>query len=365
MSDRPDRGPEAGALPTADGLLDALGWTDTWATEAEQVGAAMRHPSTPGRLIRHDGALVTVATAAGLDAVPVLASLDPAPIVGDWVLVSDGAVRAVLSRTSLLRRRDTTRDVEQPIVANVNTVLIVCGLDRPVKAGRVQRATALAADAGAEPVVVLTKADTVPDPEGRADDLRRENPGVDVLVTSARQGEGLDAIRDRATGRTIVLIGESGAGKSQLTNALCDQEVALVGDVRGGDSKGRHTTTHREIHLLASGGVLIDTPGIRAVGLWTDGDAVDAAFDDIESLAAECRFSDCTHHHEPGCAVLAAVADGRLDEDRLLSWRGLSEEADEAARRQEAKAWRAGEGRPPRGLTRRGRDRVPDDPDDS
>lgn len=348
-----------------DGLLDALGWTPAWADEASRVSSSLRHPSTAGRLVRHDGALVTVATADGLESVPVLASLDPAPIVGDWVLVSDGAVRAVLSRTSLLRRRDTTRDVEQPIVANVDAVLIVCGLDRPVKAGRIQRATALAADAGAEPVIVLTKADAVADADRVAQDLRDANPGVDVLVTSARTDTGLDALRDRIAGRTVVMIGESGAGKSRLTNALSAQDVALVGDVRGGDAKGRHTTTHREIHLLATGGVLIDTPGIRAVGLWTDGDAVDAAFDDIDDLAAECRFSDCTHRNEPGCAVRAAVADGRLDEDRLRSWRDLSEEADEAARRQEAKAWRAGEGRPPRALTRRGRDRVPDDPEDS
>lgn len=295
---------------------------------------------------------------------PVLASLDPAPIVGDWVLVADGAVRATLARTSLLRRRDTTRDVEQPIVANIDIVFIVCGLDRPIRAGRVQRATALAVDAGAQPIIVLTKADAVDDPKAVAGSMEEENPGVDVLITSSRQGEGLDELRRRADGYTVVLIGESGAGKSRLTNALCESEVALVGAVREGDSKGRHTTSHREIHLLATGGVLIDTPGIRSVGLWTDTESVDATFDDIEELAADCRFSDCAHRGEPGCAVRAAIERGELDPARLAAWHALTDETDEAARRQEAKAWRAGEGRAPRNQTRRGRARVPDDPED-
>ncbi len=346
-----------------DDLLTALGWTDRWAALAATASEEQRSDAVPGRVLRHDGALVTVATADGLVAVPVLASIEPAPVVGDWVLVSEGAVRATLDRSSLLRRRDTTRDVEQPIAANVDIVFIVCGLDRPVRSGRVQRATALAVDAGAQAIIVLTKADAVDDPAAVADVMEAENPDVDVLVTSSREGEGLDELRRRIDGFTVVLIGESGAGKSRLTNALCESEVALVGEVRTGDAKGRHTTTHRELHLLATGGVLIDTPGIRSVGLWTDSEAVDATFDDIEDLAVDCRFSDCAHRGEPGCAVQAAIGRGDLDPARLAAWHDLTDEADQAAARQEAKAWRRGEGRAPRNQTRRGRARVPDDPE--
>lgn len=349
----------------ADDLLTALGWSDRWAALAARAAEELRSASTPGRVVRHDGALVTVATAAGLEAVPVLASIDPPPVVGDWVLVADGAVRATLARSSLLRRRDTTRDVEQPIVANVDIVFIVCGLDRPLSAGRVQRATALAVDAGAQPIIVLTKADKADDPEAVMRAVEEANPDVDVLLTSSREGAGIDELRDRTTGFTVVLIGESGAGKSRLTNALCEDEVALVGDVREGDSKGRHTTSHREIHLLANGGILVDTPGIRSVGLWTDTEAVDATFDDIEEIAAGCRFSDCAHQGEPGCAVRAAIERGELDPARVEQWRGLVAESEQAARRQEEKAWRQGEGRPPRNQTRRGRARVPDDPEDT
>jgi len=347
-----------------DDLLPALGWTERWAALAAAAAEELRSPSTPGRVIRHDGALVTVATADGLEAVPVLASIEPQPVVGDWVLVAEGAVRATLGRSSLLRRRDTTRDTEQALVANVDIVFIVCGLDRPLSAGRVQRATALAVDAGAEPVIVLTKADAVDDPQAAVAELEAANPGVDVLLTSSRQGLGIEELRQRAAGWTVVLIGESGAGKSRLTNSLCADEVALVGEVRGGDSKGRHTTSHREIHLLANGGILVDTPGIRSVGLWTDTESVDATFDDVEEIAAGCRFSDCAHQGEPGCAVRAAIERGELDPARVEAWRRLVEETDQHARRQEEKAWRQGEGRPPRNLTRRGRARVPDDPED-
>lgn len=344
--------------------MQALGWDERWAALTAAAADELKAESTPGRVLRHDGALVTVATADGPEAVPVLASIDPPPVVGDWVLISDLAVRATLPRTSLLRRRDTTRDVEQAIVANVDIVFIVCGLDRPLSAGRVQRATALAVDAGAQPIIVLTKSDKVDDPDAIVAEVVEANPDVDVLITSSREGDGIDELRQRTAGFTVVMIGESGAGKSRLTNALCEDEVALVGDVREGDSKGRHTTSHREIHLLANGGILVDTPGIRSVGLWTDTEAVDATFDDVEELAAGCRFSDCAHQGEPGCAVQAAIEAGDLDPARLAAWRGLVDEADQAARRQEAKAWRQGEGRAPRNQTRRGRARVPDDPED-
>jgi ribosome biogenesis GTPase len=148
-----------------------------------------------------------------------------------------------------------------------------------------------------------------------------------VIITSAREGLGLDEVRDRARGRTVTMLGESGAGKSSLVNALLGEDVAAVGEVRAGDSKGRHTTTARDLHVLPDGGVLIDTPGIRGVGLWVEPDAVAETFADVDDLAVDCRFTDCLHDSEPGCAVTAAIEDGRLTPERLAGWRALHDEA--------------------------------------
>jgi ribosome biogenesis GTPase len=181
-------------------------------------------------------------------------------------------------------------------------------------------------EAGATPVVVLTKAAVAADPEGVAAEISEACPGVEVLLTSAREGVGLDALRDHTRGRTVALLGESGAGKSSLVNALLGDEVAEIGAVRAGDSKGRHTTTTRDLHLLPSGGVIVDSPGIRAVGLWADPDDVSETFADIDELAAQCRFADCAHDTEPGCAVTAAVEAGDLSAARVEAWRSLDDE---------------------------------------
>lgn len=337
--------PPTPADPTA--ALAGLGWSERWAERAAAAaGGIDRDGARPGRVVRHDGLTVTVATAAGVVAVPVLATVDPPPVVGDWVLAGD-AVCATLERSSLLRRRDPMRDVEQAIAANVDTVVIVCGLDRPVKPGRVQRATALARDAGADPLVALTKADLSDDPDRARAEVEAGSPGVAVIVTSSATGRGIAELRAAGRGRTVVLMGESGAGKSSLANALAREDVAAVGAVRAGDAKGRHTTTARELHVLPSGGVLIDTPGIRAVGLWGDAGTVAEAFEDVEDLAAGCRFSDCAHAGEPGCAVEAAVVAGRLARPRLDAWHALRAEADAVEERADARARRAGEGRRP------------------
>lgn len=291
--------------------------------------------------MRHDGIAVLVATRDGTEQRPVLASVDPIPVVGDWVLATDDAVYATLPRRSLLRRRDPMRDVEQPIVANVDVVLIVTGADRPLRPGRVVRATTQARDAGATPIMVLTKSDLSEDAKGAAGVLEGANPGVDLVVTSSRSGEGMSTLRRMCADRTVVLIGESGAGKSRLTNALAGDDVAIVGAVRESDAKGRHTTTAREIHLLPDGGVIIDTPGIRSVGLWTDADAVAEAFDDIETLALECRFADCEHQTEPGCAVREAVEAGDIHPARLDAWRELHAEAEATDAQAEAREKRS------------------------
>lgn len=306
--------------------LDAYGWDPRWAaTFAEVAGAAA---AAPGRVVRHDGVALTVATPDGVDQYPM--RVDGSVAVGDWVVVADGVVTAVLPRRSLLRRRDPDKGVEQLLAANVDVVGVVCGLDRPVKDGRIQRATLLAHDAGAEPLVVLTKADLLDDHGPIVADVEAGSPGAEVAVVASPEGSGIDDLRTRLSGRTVVLIGESGAGKSTLVNALSGEDVAATGAVRKGDSKGRHTTTSRELYPLPGGGVIIDSPGIRSVGVWGDPAAVAASFTDVAAFATDCRFSDCLHDREPDCGVREAVERGDLARPRLEAWQALAGEAAEA-----------------------------------
>jgi ribosome biogenesis GTPase / thiamine phosphate phosphatase len=321
--------------------LVPYGWTDRWAAllaalaDAGTLGAPPASapagealpPLVPGRVVRHDGMAVILAMPEGTRTVVLSRRLDPAPTVGDWVAVAGDVPVAVLPRTSLLTRRSAATDAPQNLAANVDAVLVVCGLDRPVKAGRLDRVITMARDAGAVPIVVLAKADMAADAGEQAGQVADSHPGVEVMTTSVVTGTGLDHLHALVRDRTVVLVGESGAGKSSLTNALVGDEVMAIGDVRAGDAKGRHTTSTREAHLLPGGGVLIDTPGLRAVGLWADVDAVAAAFSDVDDLAAGCRFNDCRHDGEPGCAVHAAVADGTLAADRFAGWQRLEREA--------------------------------------
>jgi len=307
--------------------LRPLGWDEGW----EDALSAIDSRARPGRVLLHHGVGLVLALPESVETIMLTQRLRPAPAVGDWIAVVDDEAVAILPRRSLLRRRNAHGDGEQQLAANIDVVLLVCGLDRPVKDGRIQRGTAIAHDAGARPVVVLTKASR--DAEGIADanaaaaEVRLTHPGVEVVITSVKEGEGLDDLRRIIGDRTVTLLGESGAGKSSIVNALLGSEVAATGEVREADSKGRHTTTSRELHLLPDGGILIDTPGIRAVGLVTDTDAVAETFTDVDELAESCRFADCQHSGQPGCAIASALEAGEVTVDRVEAWRRLLDEA--------------------------------------
>jgi ribosome biogenesis GTPase len=308
--------------------LVPIGYGDRWAALLAEHGPG----AEPGRVLRHDGVAVHVRTPSGDRSVKLRRGVE-AVTVGDWLALDGEQVLGLLPRASLLRRRAAGGEDQQLLAANLDLVLIVCGVDRPIKAGRIQRGEALAFDAGATPILVLTKADLAEDLPGTVAGVEAEHGGLECFVTSSADGLGIDDLRARLVGATSVLLGESGAGKSRLVNALFDAPVAIVGDVREGDSKGRHTTTNRQLHVLPAGGVLIDSPGIREVGLAGDEESVDATFADVEDVATTCHFSDCTHAGEPGCAVALAVEAGELTQERVDAYQDLRAEAASAARR--------------------------------
>lgn len=261
-----------------------------------------------------------------------------APTVGDWVdVVGDHATLVHERRTALVRDTAGATSRVQSLAANIDVVLIAEHLDPDPDLGRIERMLTLAWRSGARPVVVLTKADLVPDPEGMADDVAAVALAVDVHAVSVREGRGLDPIRALlADGVTLVVVGPSGAGKSTLVNALAGRTVMDTGGQRN-DGRGRHTTTHRELVPLAGGAMLIDTPGIRGVGVVADADALGTTFADVAELADRCRFADCHHTGDAGCAIEAALATGELTERRFDSWRRLAKEAAYQARRSDAR----------------------------
>lgn len=255
--------------------------------------------------------------------------------IGDWVVPSDDGeqVAHVIERTSAFVRRasfDGDRFESDTLAANIDVVFLVHSLGSPPNQRRLERELVLAFDSGAEPVVLLTKVDTVDDPEPTRAELAEVALGVPVLLASGLRSVGIDSIRDYAEGnRTLAFLGASGVGKSTLVNALLDAHVMDTGVVREGDQRGRHTTVAAQLLRLPGEGWMIDTPGVRAVSLWLSGDGIERAFDDVFTLMDDCRFRDCKHDREPGCAVRAAVDDGRLDAARVASLERLV--AEEAA----------------------------------
>lgn len=278
-------------------------------------------------------------------------SPDGHPVVGDHVLIADGdrqgagdgttRIHAVLPRRSLLRRGAADGSSRaQPLAANVDVAFVVVPLDRPPNPRRIEREVTLVWESGARPVLVLTKADLCDDPIEATAIAGAAAPGVELVALSVVDGTGLDLLTPfLAPGATVVLLGASGAGKSTLANHLLGAERLRTGGLRG-DGAGRHTTTHRELFALPGGAFLVDTPGLRALALTADDprnetDPLRQTFVDVDTLSAECRFLDCRHRSEPGCALLAAVASGRLAADRLESWRSLEAELASAASRRE------------------------------
>jgi ribosome biogenesis GTPase len=253
------------------------------------------------------------------------------PVVGDWVAVIDGAERASIQhvlerRTTLLRRAAGTLAEPQVVAVNVDVFFVVTAVNREFNERRLERYVAAVWNSGAEPVVVLNKVDLDTDLMPLLEAIGRAAIGVPVVRTSAATGDGIDELRAYAgAGKTVGFIGSSGVGKSSLMNRLLGREAQAVGGLRG-DERGRHTTTARQLIELESGGVLIDTPGMRELGLLDDAGGIEQSFADVAAFAERCRFRDCVHESEPGCAVLAAVASKELPAERLASYRKLQKE---------------------------------------
>jgi ribosome biogenesis GTPase len=267
--------------------------------------------------------------------------------VGDWVALRHrpsertATIEAILPRRSQFSRKAAGELTEQQVVAaNIDVVFVVMGLDRDYNPRRLERYLVLAADSGARAHVVLSKADLVEAAtlEARLAECRTLAPGCAVHASSVRDGRGLDEVRAAlGPGRTGTLLGSSGAGKSTLINHLIGSEMLATGEVRASDQRGRHTTRHRQLVLLPGGGLLIDTPGMRELQLWTAPEAAESTFDDIEALAAGCHFTDCRHRSEPRCAVRAAVEAGDLAASRLESFHKLQDEARSLQSRQDVR----------------------------
>ncbi|WP_338701813.1 ribosome small subunit-dependent GTPase A [Streptomyces sp. Q6] len=331
---------------TTDSLLP-YGWDDQWAAAFAPYA---ERGLVPGRVLRVDRGQCDLLTSEGVVRADTefVVPRDPMKVIctGDWAAVDpDGGdpryVQAFLPRrTAFVRSTSSKRSEGQILAANVDHAIIAVSLAAELDLGRVERFLALAWESGAQPLVVLTKADLVPDPVGLSylvSDVETSAPGVRVLPVSALDGAGTDVLRSVVSGGTSVLLGQSGAGKSTLANALLGADVMDVQAVRDMDGKGRHTTTTRNLFVLPEGGVLIDTPGLRGVGLYDAESGVEQVFAEIAALAEDCRFHDCAHTVEPGCAVIAALADGRLHQRRLDSYRKLLRENRRLAARTDAR----------------------------
>src|SRR5882762_7899391 len=319
--------------------LTELGWNDEFAAAYEPWRSkAHVHPGRVAiefnqifRIYIEDGELDAVTAGRLKHRARGRAEL---PAVGDWVALRKrpeedlGVIMAVLPRRSAFTRRAAGEVTgEQVVAANVDVVFVVMGLDRDYNVRRLERYLVMARESGASPVILLTKPDLCSD--------------LAAHVVNPKRGEGLEQLQgDLGAGTTATLLGSSGVGKSTLINRLVGADVLRTREVRASDSRGRHTTTHRELVVLPGGGLVIDTPGMRELQLWDAGDSVRETFDEIEALAPGCHFTDCRHRDEPRCAVKAAVAEGKVAAGRLESYIKVQEELATLARQQEERGWK-------------------------
>lgn len=308
------------------------------------------------RIARVDRGLPLAATTSGFERVEPATHLiktanaaESRAVVGDWVALArpEGhempIIEAILPRKSAFVRQDPGEQTsEQVLIANADIVFVMQSLSGGgINVRRLERELVVAWESGATPVIVLTKADLAEDPEDQRRIAEEVSHGVDVILESVVSGEGVEEVRAHIPqGVTAAFLGGSGVGKSTLVNRIVGEDVQATGAVRERDDKGRHTTVARELVLIPGGGVIVDTPGMRGLGLWDAEDGLEAAFPEIDALAEHCRFRDCSHADEPGCAVKRAVKEGELPERRLESYLRLRAEMDALARRQDEKAWR-------------------------
>ncbi|WP_160000043.1 ribosome small subunit-dependent GTPase A [Roseomonas sp. 18066] len=344
-------------------MIEQYGWSDAL---RQAFAPHARAGHIPGRIVIQQREVPLVVTEAGNLNARLSGRLRHEareagyPTAGDWVALSatPGEAKAVIHavlprRTAFVRRAADSVQTLQVIAANIDVVFVVTSMNADLNPRRLERFLAAAWQSGARPVVVLTKADLSEQPESQAAGIAALAAGCPVVVVSVREGRGLDALKAHILpGETCVLIGSSGVGKSTLVNALLGEERMATQDIRAADAKGRHTTSYRQLVLLPEGGLILDTPGIREVGLIDADEGLSTVFDDIEALALRCRFRDCGHGKEPGCAVRGALEAGLLDAGRWASFQKLNQElaalavtkdrvAQEVARRRSASTQKA------------------------
>jgi ribosome biogenesis GTPase / thiamine phosphate phosphatase len=362
-------------------VLDSYGWNDALQQQFHEYAAQhSAHGLVPARVIVQQRGLYVLATPSSEVTAQLsgrfahAAAAGDYPVTGDWVAAAVRPAEASATihhllprRTSFTRKGAGRGGSPQVVAANIDVAFLVASLNRDLNARRIERYLALAWESGASPVVVLTKADLCEDREVLKAEIERVAMGVAVHVVSALTGEGLDGLNEvLGPGQTAALLGSSGVGKSSLVNALAGKPVMATQAIREHDARGRHTTTHRELIVLPGGRLVLDTPGMRELGVWDADAGLATTFADIDALTALCRFRDCAHGAEPGCAVQAALADGRLDTARWGNYAKLQRELAHEARKEDPRArselrkvWAR------RARAQRVRDRVPLDENSS
>lgn len=323
--------------------LEQLGWKEIFGELHEHTAVARVISEHRQKYKLFDGQLELTGEVSGKFQYQASVKSDY-PSVGDWVIIekiqneNKAIIQKVLPRFSQFARQSAGDKTEEQIVAaNIDAVFLVMALNNDFNIRRLERYLLLAYDSGAQPVIVLTKRDLCDDVDQKVTEVEKIAFGIPIITVNNITGEGIEDLRVFLTeGKTISLLGSSGVGKSSLLNAILGETKQLTQEVREDDDRGKHTTTHRELFFIPQGGMIIDTPGMREIQLWSGEGDIGTTFADIDQLAQHCKFSNCVHEHEPGCAVHLAIQNGELTEDRLTSYRKLLKELAYAERKQDA-----------------------------